>query len=58
MSRPELLAPAGARVFTVESIFREDTGESVPCVTVAGHRVWIPVPFQAEPGDYLRKSVS
>ena len=54
----ELLTPAGARVFTVESIFREDTGESVPCVTVAGHRVWIPVPFQAEPGDYLRKSVS
>jgi putative protease len=54
----ELLTPAGARVFTVESIFREDTGESVPCVTVAGHRVWIPVPFQAGPGDYLRKSVS
>ena len=52
--RLEALTPAGARAFTVESILREDTGEAVDFVSVAGQRVLVPVDFEAGAGDYLR----
>ena len=52
--RIEVLTPAGSRSLTVSRIQREDTGEDVPLVTVAGLRVRIPVTFRAEAGDYVR----
>jgi len=53
--RLEVLTPGGVRAFTAERIIREDTGEEVRAVTVAGLRVMIPSPFAAEAGDYLRR---
>ena len=52
--RLEALTPGGVRELTVSRILREDTGEELPRVTVAGQRVLIPAPFAAEEGDYLR----
>ena len=50
----EALTPEGPRAFAVSRIIREDTGESVDFVSVAGQRVLLPVEFTAGAGDYLR----
>lgn len=50
----ELLCPAGSFPFRVESITLADTGEQKDTVSVAGQRVWIPVPHPAAAGDFLR----
>ena len=50
----ELLCPAGAFPFRVESITLADTGEQRDTVSVAGQRVWIPLPHPAAAGDFLR----
>ena len=50
----EVLSPAGVHPFAVGQIFREDTGEPLAFVSVAGQRVLIPVDFTAEEGDFLR----
>ena len=50
----EALTPAGVHSFAVRSIRREDTGEAVDFVSVAGQRVLVPVDFTADAGDYLR----
>lgn len=50
----ELLCPRGAFPFRVEAIRREDTGERVDTVSVAGQRVIIPLPYPAAAGDFLR----
>ena len=52
--RLEVLTPQGVRSFTVKRILRQDTGESVAFVSVAGQRVLVPVGFEAGCGDYLR----
>ena len=49
----EALTPGGVRAFRVTGIAREDTGEAVDFVSVAGMRVLLPVDFTAEAGDYL-----
>ena len=50
----ELLCPAGAFPFQVESITLADSGEQVHTVSVAGQRVIIPLPHPAGEGDFLR----
>ena len=50
----ELLCPAGAFPFQVESITLADSGEQVHTVSVAGKRVIIPLPHPAGEGDFLR----
>ena len=50
----EVLTPVKVHSVIVERILREDTGEEVPFASVAGQKVWIPVPFEAENGDYVR----
>ena len=50
----ELLSPAGAFPFRVESIRKADTGERADTVSVAGQRVLLPLPSSAGPGDFLR----
>ena len=50
----EALTPDGARAFTVHKIVREDTGEAVDFVSVAGQRVLVPADVEAADGDYLR----
>ena len=50
----ELLCPAGAFPFRVESITLADTGEQRDTVSVAGQRVVIPLPYPAAEGDFLR----
>ena len=50
----ELLCPAGAFPFRVESITLADTGEQRDTVSVAGQRVIIPLPHPAAEGDFLR----
>ena len=50
----ELLCPAGAFPFQVESITLADSGEQVHTVSVAGQRVIIPLPRPAGEGDFLR----
>ena len=52
--RLEALTPGGSHAFIVEKMVREDTGEAVEFVSVAGQRVLVPVDFEAESGDYLR----
>ena len=49
----EALTPGGVYAFRVTGITREDTGESVDFVSIAGMRVLLPVDFTAEEGDYL-----
>ena len=50
----ELLCPRGAFSFPVTQILRDESGESVQTVSVAGERVRIPLPLPAAPGDFLR----
>lgn len=50
----EVLSPSGSQAFTVSAIYREEDGQSVEFVSVAGQVVRVPVNFKAEPGDYLR----
>ena len=50
----EVLSPSGSQAFTVSAIYREEDGQSVEFVSVAGQVVRVPVNFEAEPGDYLR----
>ncbi|MCI5565739.1 MAG: U32 family peptidase [Clostridiales bacterium] len=50
----ELLCPRGAFSFPVTQILRDESGESVQTVSVAGERVRIPLPLSAAPGDFLR----
>lgn len=50
----EVLSPSGSQAFTVSAIYREEDGQSVEFVSVAGQVVRVPVSFKAEPGDYLR----
>lgn len=50
----EVLLPSGSQAFTVSAIYREEDGQSVEFVSVAGQVVRVPVNFKAEPGDYLR----
>ncbi|MBR6786433.1 MAG: U32 family peptidase [Clostridia bacterium] len=50
----EVLSPSGSQAFTVSAIYREEDGQSVEFVSVAGQVVCVPVNFEAEPGDYLR----
>ena len=49
-----VLSPSGSQAFTVSAISREEDGQSVEFVSVAGQVVRVPVSFKAEPGDYLR----
>ena len=49
----ELLCPKGVFSFPVQSITLEN-GEAADTVSVAGHRVTLPLPHPAEPGDFLR----
>ena len=50
----EILSPNGVHPFVPVQIIREDTGEEVQRVTVAGQRVRMPVSAPVEAGDYLR----
>ena len=50
----EVLSPSGSHAFTVKAIYRDDTGESVDFVSVAGQTVRVPVDFTVSSGDYLR----
>jgi len=50
----EVLTPSGSRALTVNRILRDDTGEEVSFVSVAGQIVRLPVNFEVEAGDYLR----
>jgi len=50
----EVLSPAGSHSFTVKAIYREDDGESVDFVSVAGQIVRVPIDFTVSQGDYLR----
>lgn len=50
----EVLTPQGAEKLTVAHIRREDDGESVEFVSVAGQKVWINASESAGVGDYLR----
>lgn len=50
----EAVTPQGDLPFTVRDIVREDTGEHVEFVSVAGQRVLVAADITAEDGDYLR----
>lgn len=50
----EVLSPDGSHPFTVSRIVRDDTGEDVDFVSVAGQVVRVPVDFTVQQGDYLR----
>ena len=55
--RLEVLTPAGVHPLPVSRILREDTGEEIPVVTVAGTRVLVPESFAAGAGDFVRSPV-
>ena len=50
----EVLTPWGVRPLTVLEIRDAETGETLPSIGIAGRRVRVPCPFQAEPGDFVR----
>jgi len=50
----EVLTPKGSQAFTVQRIIKDDTGEEVDFVSVAGQMVRVPVDFTVQQGDYLR----
>ena len=50
----EVLTPGEVYSFPVTQILRADTEDSISCATIAGQQVKMPVPFQAEKGDFLR----
>jgi len=50
----ELFCPRSSIPFRVESITLQETGERVDTVSIAGQKVLIPLPFEAEEGDFLR----
>jgi putative protease len=50
----EVLSPDGSHPLTVSRIVRDDTGENVDFVSVAGQVVRVPVDFTVQQGDYLR----
>ena len=50
----ELLSPAGVFSFEASRITLADTGEETDTVSVAGQRVFIPLPYPAADGDFLR----
>lgn len=50
----EVLTPGEVYSLPVTQMFRADTEEPIPCATIAGQQVKVPVPFQADKGDFLR----
>ena len=50
----ELLTPRGCIPLRIGRIVDEETGETLPSVSVAGQRVRVPCPHPAEAGDFLR----
>ena len=50
----ELLCPEGRMPFEVKDIILQETGEHVNTVSVAGQSIFLPLPFPASAGDFLR----
>ena len=50
----ELLCPRGSFPFEVKEITLAETGEKRDTVSVAGQRMWLPLPHPAAAGDFLR----
>ena len=50
----EILQPGGFKTLKIKSIIDAESGHPLETVSVAGQMVYVPCPFPAGPGDYLR----
>ncbi len=53
----ELMAPGGITPFTARPFVREKTGETVETLGIAGEMIQLPLPPQAQAGDFVRGPV-
>lgn len=53
----ELMSPGGIVPFTAQPFVREKTGETVQTLGIAGEIIQLPLPPQAQAGDFVRGPV-